>query len=124
MGVGIAGRRDRSLHRFALGNDELEFAVGFDADAQHGYRAGFDIELDSGAGTGFTVIFLQAANDRFVLRDVQMMRSVVPDQYGIPDKVDRVEFSETAADIQTVKNHHGDTGFDIELAAHRESGRG
>ena len=48
--VRISGRRDGAADALALCKDELELAVGRNADAQHGDRTLFDLELHTGAG--------------------------------------------------------------------------
>ena len=95
MRISVPGRRNQIVHRFAFRHDELEFTIGFQSNTQHRNRAGFDFEFHSGPGSRFTMILLQAANDRFAVGDIEMMRSVMANQHGIVGKVDRMELGKS-----------------------------
>jgi hypothetical protein len=122
VGISVSGWGNRAGHRFPFGYDEFELPRRVEGYSEHGDRAGSDIEFDTGPGARFAVIFLQTANDRFAIGNVQMMRTVMADQYGIAFKVYRMEFRKTAADIQPVHDHHCQTGLKVIFAAHREPG--
>ena len=99
MRIGVPGRRDRSRHGFAFRNDELEFAVRRYADAEKRDRSGLDVEFNTCSGARLAVIFLQTAEHRLAVRNIQVMRSVVTDKHRSAIEVDRMEFGEASADI-------------------------
>ena len=53
-----------------------------------------------------------------------MMRAVMPNEDKTLIKIYRMEFSKAATHVQTIHNHHGNTGFEIRFAAHGEAGGG
>ena len=109
------------MDAFALGDDKFEFACSGDADAEHRDRAFFDFEFHAGALAGFAVVFHKAAEDGFGGGDVNVVRAVVADEHEAFAEIDRVELGETAADAEAVHDEHGDAGFEVGLAAHRET---
>src|SRR5687768_3795726 len=115
--VGVAGRGDWAVHTFTLGDDELEFALRRDADAEHRDRAFLDLELNARAATGLTVVLDQAAQHGLSVGDVEVMRAVVADQYKTFAEIDRVKLGEAAANTEAIHDQHRDARFQIGLAA-------
>ena len=64
MGICVSSRGNRPFQGFALGDDELELAIGLDTDAQHGDGACLDVELD----TRTTARFAMTMEDTFASR--------------------------------------------------------
>src|SRR3982751_7149880 len=100
--VGIACRWNRPSHAFALSNDELEPACVGHTNSQHCDGSFLDLKFHACSRPWLAVILCQAAQYRAAIRDVQMMRPIVPYQHKSFLKVDRMELSKAAADLQTI----------------------
>ena len=124
MGVRVAGGRNGARKRLAFGDDELERAVGLETEGHHRDRPLLDVELDARAASGLAVVLLERAEDGFLRGDVEMVGAVVPDEHRVALEVYRVELREAAADVESVEDHHRYAVLEVELAAHREAGRG
>ena len=124
VGVGVAGGRDGACERLAFSDDELERAVGLEPEGHHRDRPFLDVELDARTASRLAVVLLERAKDGLLRGDVEMVGTVVPDEHRVAVEVDRMEFREAAADVEAVEDHHRDAVLEVELAAHREAGRG
>ena len=52
-----------------------------------------------------------------------MVRPIVSHKHGAALEVDGMKFRKTAADVETVEDHHRDAVFEIKFAAHRKARR-
>jgi len=77
VSIGIAGRRDGSLERLALGDYELEITVGLEAERHHRYRPFLDVELNTRTLARLSVVFLEATQDWLGLGDIQVVQNFV-----------------------------------------------
>src|SRR5690606_31381173 len=121
-GVGVTRRGYRASHRHPFGNNKLEFPLVRRADTQHGNRTFFDLELNACTETRFSVILLQTSQYRLALGDGHIVRPVMPYENEILFEVHGVEFRKTSSDTKPIHDKHGNTCFEIRLAAHRKPG--
>jgi hypothetical protein len=95
--VGVSGRRNGAFNRLTLSDYEFEFSIESGIDAQHRNRPFHDLEFHTGAKSGLSVVFGQAAQNRFSFGDGHIMRPVMAYEHKTFLKIDRVKFGKAAA---------------------------
>src|SRR6266568_4950112 len=115
--IGIADVKGWSGEALALRHQEFQRIISILRYTEHRDRAEPDLEFDRNAKAALAMIELELAQNRPLLRNGDMTRTVVSQQHKLFFQVHRVNLGIAAASVQAIHDEHGNRIFQIALAA-------
>ncbi len=114
-GVRVADLKYRPWDGFALRGDELEAPIACLGQPKQRDRPVLDVELHRHAPASLAVEEFHAAQDRLLIADADVSRSVVPGDDETALEVQQVQLAERAPGIEVLQDEHGHARLQVRL---------